>query len=514
MKKLRIFVSVSVILIIGLVMMYNPFLRQSKVQTDNTAITPALTATPTPVVNRELKRWPAPTESPIMKSSEKAFTTLKVENKTPRRYLIENPIKIVETKTIQNTNGISLDLRYPQIEGLMDVSVQNRINDDLKDFADRLIKDSDEYMKDLKSVSLAYNVTANYNNILCMNIFTNIQLRDEPLPICQETILYELVNGKRLELKDIFNEKVEFPRELNRMIEEYILKRNLEEVILITPFKGIREGQNYELSHRSLNIIFDRNDEITFFMMINCPNYFSFSLARFDGIIDIYNRFANTGKNIYKSDVVKKKMIPNNFEEQFISREYNRENYRTAVHGRRFAGMKNTEMERKLNEICSYSGENEFRKLLPENLKMVEHFNDMPFITRNYHLTANYCDVVCIASHEYYSIPGVKTGDSEWHLTYNIVTGKQLGLKDIFKNQFNWKKAVGEYLRGETDKRGMKLADTDMSALLQKADFWFDEERLNLNIKPEENKNNEKSNMNKFSIPFEYFGEENLSIRE
>lgn len=515
MKKKYIFISLFIAACILIIEMLfsKPVDNVSitEISKEQVLTTPQPT-TPTSEV-KSPKRWPIPIASPIMKAGDSMPASPGTSTMKPKRYLIKNPIKIDEESVSQNENGINIQLRYPQIKGLADTVVQSRINDDIKGYADRLVENAKLYSKDLKEVMLHYNITANYNNVICINIYQNVWLNDDTF-LMPETLLYELVDGRRLELRDLFNSCAGFPRILNRSIEEYILKRNLEEQILKSSFKGIREGQRYELGESTLTILLDKNDEFTFNMMINQPSSITFKLAQFSGYIDIYDKFSNPAKKIYISGENKRKMIPNDFEARYINLENVKDNYRSTVHGSMFTGMKNLELQEKLNAMCSNTAEEEFKKLLPEIPKKIDDFNVKPYIIRSYFLTGNYCDVICIEGSEYYSIPGGKSNKSKWHTTYNIINGKTLELKDIFKNDFDWKASLIGFIKQDSDKRNVKLEEADWEDKIDMADFWFSEEVLSLNLSPEIFIEDERLNENIFHIPFEYIGDENCAIRE
>ena len=489
----------------------NSELAAVKEPVQTTALSTPLTLN-TPTVSPDLVRWPTPTFSPVLEDNSKAVDTANLLNKPPKRYLISNPIKVNENKLSQEKSTYKMELSYPQIDGILDLSVQNRINNDIKGYADSFQKEAELYQKDLKEIRMNYNVTANYNNILCINIYQHIILNDDYL-MRQETLLYELVSGKKLELKDIFAENTDFPGILNRKIEQYILKNNLEEDILKSPFKGIRVGQGFELTENSLRILFTKNNEINTIGMIYGPDSFIFKLKEFNGLIDIYDKYLNPGKELYQATALKRKMIPNDFEEKFMRIEYMRDKYRAAVTGRMFSGMKNNEFEKKLNDICSYSGENEFKKLIPGNIEKSDDYNKMPYILRDYGILANYCDVLCLVCYEHYRIPEGASKDSQWHMSYNVLTGKKLELKDLFKNNFDWKTAIKNRVTTELSRRNLKL-DANLDTAMNKADFWFDDETLWINLKPDEKIGDPMVSNNIFNFTFESLGEDNFIIRE
>jgi hypothetical protein len=463
--------------------------------------------------NTSIKERLFPAFHPILSEGEKSIDNKNIGDRPTLRYLIENPIKISDVFISQENNGIRLDLKYPQIEGLLDTSVQDRINEELKSYADMLISVLDTLGSDFKESHLSYRVCANYNNILCISIYHSLWSGKDSIS-AQETFLFELVNGTKLELGDIFNSSADFPRVLNRNIEAYILKKNLEERILKAPFKGIRERQSYELSDSTLRIILDKNDEFVFHYMDEGNSSISFNLSQFGKLTDIYYKYAEPEKDIYVSKEKKRKMITNSVVEAFYELYSEKDRYNSYVSGRIFHGIHNTELQQKLNQMCSYNGGKEFERLIATYKKEKLNTEDKPHIFRSYNVTGNYCSVICIRSTQTYSIPGVMTNSSIWHNSYNIETGKELELEDFFKKDFHWKSSIITYIEKNNIEREEDQKLSNIEQMIDKADFWFDEDQLWINLAPEVYAEDILQNKNVFSIPFDYLGEENCIIRE
>lgn len=479
-------------------------------QTIQPSQTPVSLALNTPKAAVNQVRWPLPTFSPVMEDIPKTAAVNGL-NKPQTKYLIKNPVAVTETLLKGSKEYCKYEIRYPQINGLLDLSVQNSIHNTFKDYAESFMKEASLYQKDLKDIRMYYSTSVNYNNILCINIRQSIILSDDHYQR-QETFLYELVNGKRIELRDIFIPDTDFPGVVNKAIGQYIFLNNLEEKILKSPFKGIREGQNFELTENSLRILLDKNKEISLIGLVYGPDSINLKFSQFNGLIDIYERYMNPGKEIYQTPAYKKKILRNDFEAKYMHVEYIRDTYRASLNGLMFSGMKNAEFQKKLNEMCSDTAEGQFKKLLPGDLvKVTNDYSHAPYITRSYNVKASYSDILCLQLYEYYFIPDGAKREAQWHVTYNVQTGKKLELKDLFKSSFDWKTAILNRIKSDSEQKDLKL-DMNLETAISKADFWFDEEKLYINLKPEEYIT--KNNVNIFSYTFESLGEENFTIRE
>jgi hypothetical protein len=454
------------------------------------------------------ERWPIPPLSPVLKASAVSQEGPPNKISPPKRYLTVNPIKLEEKVLSKNENGLRVDIRYPQLRGLIDKSVESRINADIKGYGDRLLNYGELYSKGLKEIGQNFYMAASFNNVICINLYQRAKVEEEYITM-QETLLYELVEGRKLELKDIYTKGADFPRILNRSVEEHILKNNLEEQILKAPFKGIREGQGFLLTEDRLTLMLEKNEEFVFNFMYFGPSNISFKLSSFGGLVDIYDKFSAGNKRIYELEEFEKKPLPNDFDVKFIQVNTVKDNYKAILYGLRFDNMKNSIIQKQLNELCSNSGEEKLKELLPKDFTKNKGFDLVPTINRYYRLIANYCDLICIEVNEDIYIPDAKHSNTSWHIAYNTVTGKKLLLRDLFKGGYDWNTALSDYIKVSARSNSIELQFDNLSKLIEESAFWFDEEQLWINLKPSEEPG---KNSQIFSIPFTHFGYENLAI--
>lgn len=114
------------------------------------------------------------------------------------------------------------DVKYPEIIGLKNITIQNTIN--------RLVRD---YIDNYNSPRI--DISTNVNNVLCINI----SYSDNNELTKLKTFLYDLNSGKPLSLKDIFADGADYEKILINAINQLLLKYNLDEILLIKPLTGI-----------------------------------------------------------------------------------------------------------------------------------------------------------------------------------------------------------------------------------------------------------------------------------
>lgn len=179
---------------------------------------------------------------------------VKLNPKTERaEYLQMNALQISSNdETITNSN-ITSTCSISQINGLKSKDIQNKINDaikrDVKDVIKSYSEKSDETIQFYGSFS-----EFNYNNLISISINSyDFNLIGG--------LVYNIADGNRIYLKDLFTEGTDYVSLLNRKIIEKILSGSEEESELLRePFSSISPDQNFALSFSNLKIIFHRGE--------------------------------------------------------------------------------------------------------------------------------------------------------------------------------------------------------------------------------------------------------------
>lgn len=190
---------------------------------------------------------------PSSSTNDSSSTPIKLVKKTQKLpYLLTNGVNEnhIETKVATDIGIFSLHL--PQIYGLKDKNLENKINETIKEDVNKEIM---KYVPEDSSIPVTLHCTSR----LSSNNLYSICLYDNYTPITG--FLYRLTDGKRLNLKDIFTEGTDYISLLNQTIIERIISSGLnEEEHLDRPFSTIKENQNFSMSGSTLYIIFNKGE--------------------------------------------------------------------------------------------------------------------------------------------------------------------------------------------------------------------------------------------------------------
>lgn len=150
------------------------------------------------------------------------------------------------------------NVTYPQVSGLKNKDVQNRINDLIKKEVYDLIppEGCDVYAE----IYGNYKVGVNRNGILSIkfNVYSIRKHAANGLE-AQKSITVNLNTGKNYQLYELFRNNSDYRIVLSRMIQKMIEERQLP---LLKEFTGITDYENYYLTDKALVVYFQ---EITYF---------------------------------------------------------------------------------------------------------------------------------------------------------------------------------------------------------------------------------------------------------
>ncbi|MHB8157579.1 MAG: polysaccharide deacetylase family protein, partial [Desulfocucumaceae bacterium] len=153
-----------------------------------------------------------------------------------KAYLVENGVRINERRLQDNS-----EIFYPEIEGLLDKAIQEKINADIKNTVSA-------YTSVLSAAGAAhgggkpgvppeiqhggYYVHGNYNNILSVSHYYYV-VDSGSHKTWVKAYLYDLNTGNRLTLKDLFVKDADYRSLVNSAITERIIRENLDESNLV-----------------------------------------------------------------------------------------------------------------------------------------------------------------------------------------------------------------------------------------------------------------------------------------
>jgi len=162
--------------------------------------------------------------------------------------------QIVEERIEQN----GINIVYPQVTGLPDPEVQERINRAIEDRVQGLIAEQRQWpdTSGLKIQEMigTYKIGVNKNGIL------SVRLENYMYPehaahgtTMVKSVTVDLETGKVYTLGDLFQRGTDFIMILNQMIRQQFKERDLP---MINEFRGITVNQDYYLTPKNLVIYF------------------------------------------------------------------------------------------------------------------------------------------------------------------------------------------------------------------------------------------------------------------
>jgi len=116
--------------------------------------------------------------------------------------------------------GVAEVLSIPQISGLKNKEIENKINEDIKN---RIIEKGKELVKNIDNIEVDFYFgeyyLANYSNIISLQCYFYNKNDWEILDFCN--LNYELINGNRLKLDDIFADGTDLKTILRTILYRY-----------------------------------------------------------------------------------------------------------------------------------------------------------------------------------------------------------------------------------------------------------------------------------------------------
>lgn len=196
-----------------------------------------------------------------------------------------NPLYILKQELQRETEFFKYDIKYPILLPILNyyctsyynLNVINNINNtiylDVKNLKDKVKSESKEYKKEYYQIVLSesnkdyvkyqyelyidYKLTYNKNNVISipMNVYEFTGGAHGMTYL--NSYNYNLINGKKLKLSDIFKENIDYKKIIDNYIK-YVIKKNPDIYFQgNNGFKGIKEEQSFYIEDDGIVIYFD-----------------------------------------------------------------------------------------------------------------------------------------------------------------------------------------------------------------------------------------------------------------
>ncbi|MHC1719159.1 MAG: hypothetical protein AB9844_00410 [Clostridiaceae bacterium] len=426
---------------------------------------------------------------------------------------LNEDIRQVSTKE----SGTNVDKSYPEFKGLKNKEIQTKVNQEIFDTLNLQMKDMETALSaehsgnppSLNTKVSGASIVYNYNNVVFIEYYTYIDFTattDSPFSRQKiEAAGYDLNTGNKLTLKDMFKKNNTYEKLINQYISMYIIEHNYDDfdsAFMNRPFQGIRKGQSFSFDITGLKIILDeKNDEFT---DPGYPNIITVPIKTIGDELAVFDRYYNGKSSLFGKKGIRK-LLPNQVEYKVesIVRESGPA-YSLYIENGEFINLSDKKLKALLDEkTSSILNPEEFRSAAKaySASNPGEYYGNMGHQVNLVLNAGGYLSM--LVSDVVYT--GGKTKEYRRFMNYDFNRNKEMKLKDLFAENFDYKSAISKILQ---DRENYPLlSDADISALSE-GTFYFDEYGLNIYLElPQKNGSD-----NYYWIPYEKIGWENIIL--
>lgn len=177
-----------------------------------------------------------------------------------------NPVTIKTKKITSDTENLSLNIQYPEIEGLADGDIQKKINGMFEKIASEArtegIKNGDVLSEEsatryqVPETFFNYQVKFNQNDILSV-VFQDYQYTGGAHGLTvQSAYTINLKTGRQYGLSNLFRDNAGYISLISREIKSQMAEKEI--TALLNPFNSIKEDQDFYVSGKGIVIYFQQ----------------------------------------------------------------------------------------------------------------------------------------------------------------------------------------------------------------------------------------------------------------
>lgn len=189
----------------------------------------------------------------------------------------ENDITIKTVKDVAENGIVKITSQYPQLEGLADQAVQDKINASFAGLSaaakNEILHDAAEMQKEIEMNPdfpgsphkwenfFDYRVKYNQNNLLSVVFLDYRYTGGAHGSTLQSSYTYDLNTGVAYQLKDLFESDADYMSLINTAVKQEIDARVKEGILpehTLAPFESIREDHDFYLSDNAVVIYFQQ----------------------------------------------------------------------------------------------------------------------------------------------------------------------------------------------------------------------------------------------------------------
>ncbi len=433
------------------------------------------------------------------------------------------PYVVVDDLTNYDENGEVNDNTY--ICGLKDKTMEDKLN---KIIADKVQKMAEKGLPPYRGIKAVFKSESqiNYdygpivslgavNNILNVSISRFGSYDDYKEEIFysfedKEIYQYDLNTGEEIHLADLFSEDVDYVTLLSGFVSDQILDNHIEDnedyvyegLQTVTPFQGIDPNQKFFLSGYGLDLIFDYNTpefDTNFY-----PQSITIPYSKLGDHFIGLNRFYDESKTSIYDDTRELELIlvppcqtVFEYDPSYVAEDMDAH---ISVRVGKLESYSSPEVEKIVDSYLSVPTD-----FLDERMEMAKKWiADHPntFIDLSYDAVVSaYPKILTIEINQFYD--GYPTIDDRFRASRTYLldseTGKEMELKDLFTEGYDYQAAVKDSFHSEYDEYDM---DIDYENMFSELSFTVDSYGIAFTL-PGENYTASSSFLSQYDFPEE-----------
>lgn len=333
----------------------------------------------------------------------------------------EEKIKIDEKNIVINAKMPKIHYYNEEVERYINSYIRRNINDSINN--QRQVSQIDKNAINT-NINIDYHIVFENRNLLNMVIYREIRYKDNNFKLEKDSYIFDLKTGQRIFLNNLLKSNEDYKTVIEKYINQYIKKNKLN--IDKSKIK-IDKYTNYEIVDEGINIYFN-------------PYKSSYDNIKYEFKVP-FNIFKNKIKIAETSNIIA------NIDTQTITKN---NKYINSVINIPIIMTNNEELSKNINDEITTS----IMKFFNDSQQQAkDYYNGLPEIKNkfianvDFDIKKNSDDILSIVI-KYYKYAGGAHGEYE-NIAYNIDinNSKFISLKDLFKEQIDYKSIINEEIR-------------------------------------------------------------------
>ena len=337
----------------------------------------------------------------------------------------EDKIKIEEKNIVINAKMPKIHYYNEDVARYINSYIRRNINDSINNQR-QVAQIDNNHIK--TNINIDYHIVFENRNLLNMVIYREIRYKDNKFKLEKDSYIFDLKTGQRIFLNNLLKNNEDYKTVIERYIKKYIKENKIN---IDSNKINIDKYTNYEIVDEGLNIYFN-------------PYKSSENNIKYEFKVP-FDIFKNKIKIVETSNIIA------NIDTQTITKN---NKYINSVINIPIIITENKELSKNINDEITAS----IMKFFNDSQQQAkDYYEGLPEIENkfvanvDFDIKKNSDDILSIII-KYYKYAGGAHGENE-NVAYNIdiKNGKFISLKDLFKEEIDYKSIINEEVRSQIE---------------------------------------------------------------